>query len=217
MTCLLILRGTLWQWLAAYFKQHISSLLKNLEVRRVNSFGRKTQYFKSSQQYPAFPGFNSNELLMYNAIMSLPVLIVLTYVSGELGKSLPALVKAIEGGFLWLFLAALIMGSTLNYALFFCTIWNSALTTTIVGNLRSLLGTVSKVDALFPPFLPYYLKSCFFSLFFVQFLGFFLLGGVKATFFMVFGVIINAAGGVWYTAIQYHLKRKNAVVGSTSR
>lgn len=54
-----------------------------------------------------------------------------------------ALKIALAGNFIWLFIVALFLGSVLNYSLFFCTVWNSALTTSIVGSLRSVLGTVS--------------------------------------------------------------------------
>ncbi|KAH8944469.1 hypothetical protein BDL97_13G112500 [Sphagnum fallax] len=89
--------------------------------------------------------------------------------------------------FLPLLAASLLMGSLLNYCLFLCTLCNSALTTTIVGTLRSVLGTV---------------------------MGFFVFGGVKATVFILLGVTFNTAGGVWYTAIKFkekHMKERTVI------
>lgn len=64
--------------------------------------------------------------------------------------------------------------------MFLCTIVNSALTTTIVGVLKGV-GSTS--------------------------LGFFLLGGVQIHALNVIGLVINTAGGVWYSLAKYHEKR----------
>lgn len=126
-------------------------------------------------------GYSSNELLVYNALLSLPVLMLLTLATGEIQLSLLALVDLTHSSphFLAIFIASLLMGVLLNYSLFLCTQTNSALATSIVGALRSVLGTV---------------------------LGFFLLGGVKATVFIIVGTAMNTAGGVWYTALKFRSK-----------
>lgn len=82
--------------------------------------------------------------------------------------------------FLPLLISSLLMGSLLNYCLFLCTLCNSALTTTIVGTLRSVLATVA---------------------------GFFVFGGVKGTPSILLGVTTNTVGGVWYTMIKYKEKQ----------
>lgn len=125
-------------------------------------------------------GYDSNELLLYNAVLSFPVLVLLIYITGESRESIPALVSNTSPGFLWMLFVSLLVGSLLNYALFLCTITNSALSTTIVGALRSVVGTV---------------------------LGFFVLGGVKATPLIIVGVSANTAGSVWYTVVKYRQKR----------
>eukprot|EP00850_Spirogloea_muscicola_P007982 SM000041S15541 [mRNA] locus=s41:781249:783761:+ [translate_table: standard] len=121
---------------------------------------------------------SSSELLAYNAVLSLPVLVILVMITGEVQASLPLLLELTNGSiaFLALFVFTLVMGCLLNYSLFLCTICNSALTTTIVGTLRSVFGTI---------------------------LGFFVLGGVKATVLIVTGVTVNTAGGIWYTVTKY--------------
>ncbi|GBG69519.1 hypothetical protein CBR_g4355 [Chara braunii] len=128
-------------------------------------------------------GLNSNELLLYNAVLSLPVLLVLIVVTGESKLSLQAIVSLSEKHreFLPLLLVALIMGSLLNYTLFLCTLCNSALTTTIVGALKAVVSTT---------------------------LGFFLLGGVVATRQVVIGIVMNTLGGVGYTMAKYQKQKK---------
>ncbi len=70
-------------------------------------------------------------------------------------------------------------GCLLNYALFLCTNLNSALTTTIVGVLKSVVAVV---------------------------LGFFLLGGVKFNAVNVIGIALNTVGGVWYSCFKFYEK-----------
>ncbi|KAF5940403.1 hypothetical protein HYC85_021570 [Camellia sinensis] len=82
--------------------------------------------------------------------------------------------------FLVIVLLSLVMGIVLNYTMFLCTIVNSALTTTIVGVLKGVGSTT---------------------------LGFFLLGGVEVHALNVTGLIINTAGGVWYSYAKYQQRR----------
>jgi solute carrier family 35 protein len=90
------------------------------------------------------------ELLLYNGILSLPVLLIIVVGTGEVWDSFESLRRQSHESlaFLPLVLASLLMGSLLNYCLFLCTLCNSALTTTIVGTLRSVLGTVSLLSSL---------------------------------------------------------------------
>lgn len=85
--------------------------------------------------------------MVYNAVLSLPVLMLLTVATGEAFHSIPALLELSldpsSSAFFWLFVISLCAGVLLNYSLFLCTLCNTALTTTIVGSLRSVLGTVS--------------------------------------------------------------------------
>lgn len=142
----------------------------------------QTTYLLLVERTGTEKGFNSMELLLYNGILSLPVLLVIISVTGEVWDSAQSLTRQSQESlaFLPLMVASLLMGSLLNYCLFLCTLCNSALTTTIVGTLRSVLGTV---------------------------MGFFVFGGVKGTIFIFLGVIFNTIGGVWYTAIKYREKQ----------
>lgn len=130
-------------------------------------------------------GFNSMELLLYNGILSLPVLLAIILGTGEVWESVQSIKTQFAETvlFLPLLISTLLMGSLLNYCLFLCTLCNSALTTTIVGTLRSVFGTA---------------------------MGFFVFGGVKGTVFMFLGVTFNTIGGVWYTVIKH--KEKQAKV-----
>ncbi|KAH7573997.1 hypothetical protein JRO89_XS03G0236500 [Xanthoceras sorbifolium] len=82
--------------------------------------------------------------------------------------------------FLVLLLLSLVMGIALNFTMFLCTIVNSALTTTIVGVLKGVGSTT---------------------------LGFVLLGGVPVHGLNVTGLVINSAGGVWYSYAKYQQKK----------
>ena len=95
------------------------------------------------------------ELLLYNGILSLPVLLIIILGTGEVWVSLESMMRQSRESlaFLPLLFASLLMGSLLNYCLFLCTLCNSALTTTIVGTLRSVLGTVSLLSSLSSPFI----------------------------------------------------------------
>eukprot|EP00250_Pteridium_aquilinum_P010403 c19360_g2_i1 orf=470-1543(-) len=134
-------------------------------------------------------GYSSHELLLYNAILSFPVLLVLIVCSGEGLAALVALKQQIHAlnSFFPLLIFSLVMGALLNYSLFLCTLWNSALTTTVVGAMKALFSTI---------------------------LGFFVLGGVKVTFMVVLGVFLNTVGGIWYTAEKYKQKNKGGTLGS---
>jgi len=105
----------------------------------------QTTYLLLVERTGTEKGFNSMELLLYNGILSLPVLLVIISVTGEVWDSAQSLTRQSQESlaFLPLMVASLLMGSLLNYCLFLCTLCNSALTTTIVGTLRSVLGTVS--------------------------------------------------------------------------
>jgi len=68
-----------------------------------------------------------------------------------------------------------VLGSLLNFSLFFCTMTNSALTTTIVGAVK---GTVTTV------------------------IGFFVMNTAAPTTVNVVGIVINTAGAFVYTLMK---------------
>lgn len=120
-------------------------------------------------------------------------------------------------------LISLVMGIVLNFTMFWCTIVNSALTTTIVGVLKGVGSTVSlptsvwlvwpligTLDAIeLRSFLELISKSyIIFSPLAFQTLGFVLLGGVEVHALNVTGLVINTFGGVWYSYAKYKQKKK---------
>ena len=110
-----------------------------------------------------------------------PPLFLVVLATGELGSGIERL-SAMSGdvGFVSVFVLALLAGMLLNYALFLCTLTNSALTTTVVGVLKGVVSTA---------------------------LGFFLLGGVDPSVTHVMGILTNTVGGVAYSCVTYSEKQ----------
>ena len=139
-------------------------------------------------------GLSSWELLLYNSLLSAPMLLLLCVTSGELRSAsgtLPALLGGADGAsFAVAFAAVLGLGVALNFAQFLCVRVNSALTTTIVGVLKSVA---------------------------VVLLGFVLLGGLQdAPPAHVGGILLSAAGGVWYAALEYRGKEARKAAAQAS-
>lgn len=127
-------------------------------------------------------GVGSVELLMYNSVISIPVLALLVLARGEAVEAASDFLDAWEasGWFPLLFALCGVMGCFLNFSLFLCTMNNSALTTTIVGVLKGVLVTS---------------------------LGFFFLrDGATFSPLNILGILMNTTGGAWYTWKKYTLK-----------
>lgn len=75
-------------------------------------------------------------------------------------------------GFICCLLLVVVLGSILNYSLFLSTSLNSALTTSLIGVLKSVLQTI---------------------------IGFFTFGGVAYSPVNVTGIVLNSLGGAFYT------------------
>ncbi|KAF6149091.1 hypothetical protein GIB67_018669 [Kingdonia uniflora] len=126
-------------------------------------------------------GLSSVEIMFYNSLLSLPVLLFLIIATGEFPNSVSILFdKTSSLAFLAVLIISLVMGIVLNYTMFLCTIINSALTTTIVGVLKGVGSTT---------------------------LGFVLLGGVQVHALNLSGLIINTAGGLWYSYAKFQQRR----------
>jgi solute carrier family 35 protein len=126
-------------------------------------------------------GLSSVEIMFYNSLLSLPFLLLLIIITGEFPASISLLfAKSLSFNFLVILVLSMVMGIILNYTMFLCTIVNSALTTTIVGVLKGVGSTT---------------------------LGFFVLGGVEVRALNVTGLVINTAGGLWYSLAKYQQKK----------
>ncbi|XP_077238248.1 UDP-galactose/UDP-glucose transporter 7-like [Tasmannia lanceolata] len=140
----------------------------------------QAMYLLLVEKSGAEDGLSSVELMFYNGFLSLPFLLFLIIATGEFPHSLSLLFeKANSLTFLVILILSLVMGIVLNYTMFLCTIVNSALTTTIVGVLKGVGSTT---------------------------FGFVLLGGVQVHALNVAGLVINTAGGVWYSCAKYQQK-----------
>ncbi|XP_027085317.1 UDP-galactose/UDP-glucose transporter 7 isoform X3 [Coffea eugenioides] len=141
----------------------------------------QTMYLVLVERSGAEDGLSSIEIMFYNSFLSLPFLLFLIIATGEFPNSLSLLLaKSTSLSFLVILLLSLVMGIVLNYTMFLCTIVNSALTTTIVGVLKGVGSTT---------------------------FGFILLGGVQVHALNVTGLVINTAGGIWYSYAKYHQKK----------
>ncbi|CAN6460179.1 unnamed protein product [Victoria cruziana] len=141
----------------------------------------QTMYLVLVEKSGAEDGLSSVELMFYNGFLSLPFLIFLIIATGEFPRSLAVLFeKANSFTFSIILILSLLMGIVLNFTMFLCTTVNSALTTTIVGVLKGVVSTT---------------------------LGFVLLGGVDVHALNVTGLVINTAGGLWYSYAKYQQKK----------
>ncbi|KAL9439851.1 hypothetical protein AB3S75_018670 [Citrus x aurantiifolia] len=142
----------------------------------------QTMYLVLVEKSGAEDGLSSVEIMFYNSFLSLPFLVFLIIVTGEFPGSLSLLFsKSNSFSFLVMLILSLVMGIILNFTMFLCTLVNSALTTTIVGVLKGVGSTT---------------------------LGFVVLGGVQVRALNVTGLLINTAGGVWYSYAKYQQKKK---------
>lgn len=137
---------------------------------------------------------STSELLWYNALTALPLLSVITAVNGDFYKISASAAKGLtmhgSAYFCFMVTGAATIGCLLNYAMFLCCTWTSALTTTIVGVLRGVATVL---------------------------LGF-ALDTVPWSLVNVLGITLNTAGGVWYTYIKYQEKAAGGnKAGSRSR
>ncbi|XP_028781229.1 UDP-galactose/UDP-glucose transporter 7-like isoform X1 [Neltuma alba] len=140
----------------------------------------QTMYLVLVERSGAEDGLSSVEIMFYNSFLSLPFLMFLIIATGEFPDSLSVLLaKCSSLSFIVILILSLVMGIALNYTMFLCTVVNSALTTTIVGVLKGVGSTT---------------------------LGFVLLGGVQVHALNVTGLVINTAGGVWYSYAKYMQK-----------
>ncbi|KAG2691745.1 hypothetical protein I3760_08G021400 [Carya illinoinensis] len=145
----------------------------------------QTMYLVLVEKSGAEDGLSSVEIMFYNSMLSLPFLLFLIIATGEFPNSLSLLfAKSNSLYFLAILILSLVMGIALNFTMFLCTIVNSALTTTIVGVLKGVGSTT---------------------------LGFVLLGGVQVHALNITGLVINSAGGVWYSYAKYQQKKNKTL------
>jgi len=102
------------------------------------------------------------ESLHLNSYNTLPMLLVCSVGSGELRSALHDFALS-DLGFVVTFTVVTVFGCLLNYLLFLCTTYNSALTTSITGTLKTIIQTV---------------------------IGMFTFGGISINIFTILGILI---------------------------
>lgn len=124
------------------------------------------------------PALSSLAATYYNALLSLPILIMcVAYERDEL----LAFESWGEPRFLFMLVIDLLLGASLSLLLFACTLVNSALTTTIVGNAKAVATTI---------------------------LGAAIFGRVGLDALGWLGVGLNTIGGVLYSVAKYAEKKR---------
>jgi len=81
------------------------------------------------------------ESLHLNSYNTLPMLLICSIGSGELRLALHDFALS-DIGFVVTFTVVTVFGCLLNYLLFLCTTYNSALTTSVTGTLKTIIQTV---------------------------------------------------------------------------
>jgi len=120
-------------------------------------------------------GLQTFGLMYYNNILSLPVMIVITLLTEW--KILSNYTGWWNLGFQICFLMSSVQAFLLNYFMFLCSTVNSPLTTSITGQLKSILQTV---------------------------FGLFAFNGVVLTPALSLGLFASTLGGVWYGVVKYN-------------
>lgn len=131
-------------------------------------------YLTLVQRY-AENNFSTVEILQLNSFNCLPMLAILMLGSPELNK-MRSFDLWSDTGFLVMFGLVISLGSLLNYTLFLCTSLNSALTTSLVGSLKSVVQTA---------------------------IGIFTFEGLVFNLLNIIGIILNMCGGFLYTYVKY--------------
>jgi len=120
-------------------------------------------------------------LMFYNNIMSLPIVVVIVLLTEK--NELMSFTKWTDIGFQMCFLMSSIQAFLLNYFMFVCSTVNSPLTTSITGQMKSILQTI---------------------------FGLFTFGGVHLTPPLAAGLTMSTIGGIWYGVVKYQEQIKKS-------
>ena len=134
--------------------------------------------------------FGAVESLHLNSFNTLPLLVIMSFVTREICPAVGELFSRLVSlniGFILSFTTMIVFGCLLNYLLFLCTTYNSALTTSITGTLKTLLQTVA---------------------------GMFAFGGVTINTYLLSGIALNFSGGLLYTLIKHRTVKEKLLADS---
>jgi solute carrier family 35 protein len=133
---------------------------------------------------------NPFQLLLVSSMMAVPILFTLTLITGQLQTVISTyymyFAKPI---FIPSFCLVVCCGSILCFSQFWCTINNNAITTSVIGVLKSSIQT---------------------------YIGFLIDTSAFAGFFAITGILMNLIFGTWYTYLMYVTKTTSAHDDSTS-
>jgi len=118
---------------------------------------------------------SSVESLQLNSINTLPFLILLTVLKGEI-SDMRSYDQFHSVSFYVVFFLAISCGCLLNYSLFLCTMMTSAITTSVVGGIKALTQTI---------------------------IGIFTFGGVSHNLPTALGISMSVTGGLSYIFAKY--------------
>jgi len=131
----------------------------------------------------------AGETLHLNSYNTLPLLFISAVINGELVNGIRNF-EFTNVAFVCTFTTVISVGCLLNYLLFLCTTYNSALTTSITGSLKAIVQTV---------------------------IGFFTFGGISINLFTMLGIGMNLSGGVLYTFVKYYTNQRKAAKAKQKR
>lgn len=124
--------------------------------------------------------FSTTEIMYLNSYNCFPILLALTFVNSELNELVNYKFYT-NTGFIIMFVLVVTMGMVLNYSLFLCTSINSALTTSLVGCIKTVVQTV---------------------------IGIFMFDGIPFSVLNIVGILMNLSGGFLYTYEKFAENRR---------
>jgi len=121
-------------------------------------------------------------LLYYNSLLSLPFLVVIAWLSGEWARvgDFPHLTSPM---FQLAFAVSALMSFALNYSIFWCTHANSALTTSVTGQVKNVMSSFVSIVLL----------------------------GVQSTPLLLTGLTVGLSGSFMYAFAMYDLEQRKKV------
>jgi len=121
-------------------------------------------------------------LLYYNSLLSLPFLVVIAGISGEWARvgDFPHLTSPM---FQLSFAVSALMSFALNYSIFWCTHANSALTTSVTGQVKNVMSSFVSIAVL----------------------------GVQSTPLLLTGLTVGLSGSFMYAFAMYDLEQRKKV------
>lgn len=138
-------------------------------------------------------GLNSFGLMYYNNILSLPVVVAICYYTNDFHNVWYNYPHLFEPSFIICFLFQSVLAFLLNYSIFLCTNVNSALTTSVTGQIKNIATTA---------------------------VGFFTFSNNdKYDMYNVFGIILGVYASGYYSYIKYReseLKSHKSILPSTN-